>query len=156
MKKNVLLLCGVFLIVFIVLGFIPLRPSITIKNNTSERLYLSSSEGVHDIEPDPEEVERIMKVRPEVIEAGGTIQITPSFIFLMKNNIEFDVGWLTGGRYAYKATGGGGQNFIFSSATGTCSISLVIWEGYNNYSMENKKKDFCIKKISPLKDRYQQ
>ncbi|ECE6154975.1 hypothetical protein DPK65_22855 [Salmonella enterica subsp. enterica] len=154
MKKKIMLLYGVSLIALAVIWFAPFRPFIIIHNDTGKKLYIHSGERGHGVEPEPEEVEKIIRSKPDVIEPGEAIKLTSSFGFLISDGFEFNVGWLIGGGHAYNATGGGGQDFLFSSTIGTCSVSLIILDGYNNYLLKNEDGDFCLKKLYPFKYKY--
>lgn len=154
MKKKILLLYGVSLIALAVIWLAPFRPLITIHNDTGKQLYILSGESERGVEPEPEEVEKIIRSKPDVIEPGGVLRLTPSFGSLIKDGFEFNIGWLIGGKHAYNATGSGGQNFILSSTTGTCSVSLIIQDGYNNYLLKDEEGDFCLKKLFPFQYKY--
>ncbi len=153
-EEKKLVLYGISLVVLAVIGLIPFRPFITIHNDTGEQLYILASESKHGVEPEPEEVEKLMRRKPDIIEPGGVLRLTPSFGSLIKDGFDFNIGWLIGGKHSYKATGSGGQNFLFSSTTGTCSASLIIQAGHNNYLLRNEEGGFCLKKLSPFKYKY--
>lgn len=154
MKKNMILMFIFLLIVLCVIRIIPLRPVVVIQNETNASLYLQADESVFGIEPTPEEVDKIMKARPDIIVPGGEIKLTTSFFSIMSEGYEFNVGWLIGGRYSYNATGGGGQNFLLSSKTGVCSAKLIIKPGHNNFEIINEVGGICLKKLSPIKEKY--
>lgn len=150
MKKFVIFLSLCIFIIMFAAVFLPFRPTITVKNESSERLYLHFDEIKHDVEPTPEEVDRIVKSKSDIVEPGATFKLTTSFSSLMISGIELNIGWLTGGEYSYNAIGGGGQNFIITSKQGECSFSLTVRDGYNNYVLNSQKGRFCTMKLSPL------
>lgn len=57
-------------LIFIIAHFIPIRPVVTIINNTGELLYIYAGESIYGVEPDPEEVTEIVKSRPEILAPG--------------------------------------------------------------------------------------
>lgn len=150
MKKFVIFLSFCFFIIFAVV-FLSLRPTITVINESKDRLYLHFDEVKHDVEPTPEEVNRIVKLKPNIIEPGAKFKLTISLTSLMKSGVELNIGWLSGSRYSYNANGGGGQSFTITSQEGECSFSLTIRDGYNNYLLDGQEKKFCITKLLPIK-----
>lgn len=102
----------------------------------------------------PEEVDKIIKARPDIIAPGQQLRLTTSFFSIISEGYDLNIGWLIGGRYSYNATGGGGQNFTFSKKTGGCLTRLTINPGYNNSELINEAGGICLKKISPLKEMY--
>lgn len=132
--------------------FIPLRPVIFVQNATNERVYLSADEVVYGVEPTPEEVDKMMKTKPDIIEAGESIKLTTSFLSVINDGYSLDIGWQTGGRPSYNATGGGGQSFLFSSEFGQCSVKLIIKPGYHHYEVSEKKDGICLAKLQMIKD----
>ncbi|KLF60501.1 hypothetical protein YA38_23605 [Klebsiella aerogenes] len=146
MKKN-RFLYGVLLIVLAIMGVVISRPYVIVRNATAGKIYILSDENVIGIEPEPEEVEIIMKRKPEVIEPGGIIRLTPSFKYLWRKNLMLNIGWAVGGRYAYNSSGSGGINVILSNTKGSCSLHLIIRQGYNNYVMQSEDGIFCLKKL---------
>lgn len=151
MKKIAILIFIFLLIAVVVVCLIPVRPVVIVQNATKERVYLSAYESVYGIELTPEEVDKIMRGHPDVIEPGKTLKITASFTSLMTDGSEFNIGWSTGGRFEYNATGGGGKNFQLSSKSGMCSVKLIIHSGYNYFEIDNRAKGLCLKKISLIK-----
>lgn len=151
MKKCVIFLSFLFFIIFFAAVFLPLRPTITVINETKDRLYLHFDEVKHNVEPTPEEVNRIVKSKPDVVEPGAKFNLTISLTSLMKSGVEFNIGWLSASRYSYNAIGSGGQNFTITSQQGECSFSLTIRDGYNNYLLDGQEKKFCITKLLPIK-----
>lgn len=53
--------------------FIHLRPVINLKNSTSKTLYVYAGESIYGVEPEPDEVDRIVRAKPEVIAPGKTL-----------------------------------------------------------------------------------
>ncbi|USR60785.1 hypothetical protein NFJ01_21570 [Lelliottia amnigena] len=154
MKKTLILMFIFVLSFFCVVRFIPLRPAVIIQNKTNENLYLQTDESKFGIEPTPEEVDKIIKTRPDIIVPGGEVRLTTSFFSIISEGYEINIGWLIGGRYSYNATGGGGQNFLLSSKTGVCSAKLTIKPGHNNFEIINEVGGICLKKLSPIKEKY--
>lgn len=153
--KKISILMFIFLLIFLsVISIIPLRPVVIIQNDTNEILFLQADESLFGIEPEPEEVDKIMKSYPDTIVPGGEVKLTTSLFSVILEGYEFNVGWLIGGRYAYNSTGGGGQNFLLSSKTGVCSAQLTIKPGHNNFKIINEVGGICIKKLSPIKEKY--
>ncbi|MCK1970528.1 hypothetical protein ACP26F_16435 [Franconibacter pulveris 1160] len=153
--KKILILMFISLLIFLgVVRIIPLKPVVIIQNDTNENLYLQADESLFGIEPAPEEVDKIMKARPDIIVPGGELKLTTSFFSVISEGYELNVGWLIGGRYAYNSTGGGGQNFLLSSKTGVCSAQLTIKPGHNNFEIINEVGGVCLKKLSPIKEKY--
>lgn len=132
----------------------PIRPFVTITNNTNKPLFIYAGESIYGVDPEPEEVERIVRSKPEIIAPGEKSKFTASFISLIRSDAALDIGWRIGGRYAYNSTGGGGQNFILSSTAGACSVSIKINNGFNNEVLENVPGDLCFKKIKAFKYKY--
>lgn len=155
MKKMTLLYIAFFLgLSVMVAHVIPIRPVVTITNNTNESLFVYAGESVYGVEPEPDEVERIVRSQPEVIAPGKKFELTASFISLIRNDATIDIGWRIGGQYEYNSTGGGGQNFLLSSTEGACSVSIEIQSGFNNNTLENAPYDLCLKKIKPFQYQY--
>lgn len=149
-SKILLILCLSILLLSVLIGFVPIRPFVIIKNDTDKQIYLYSSEGVHGLEPTPDEVEKIIRQKPNIIEPGETIKLTLSFMSLIKENIEFNIGWRIGGQYEYNSAGSGGQVFILSPSTGVCSILITVRDGLYNYALNKDPGRFCYKRIMPL------
>ena len=155
-KKKKLLGYIVFfsgLLVLIVHAF-PIRPFVTITNNTNKPLFIYAGESIYDVDPEPEEIERIVRSKPKIIAPGQISQFTASFISLIRKDAAIDIGWRIGGQYEYNSTGGGGQNFILSSTAGACSVSIKVNDGFNNEVLENASGDLCFKKIKAFKYKY--
>ncbi|PVZ79398.1 hypothetical protein C9426_33745 [Serratia sp. S1B] len=150
-SKKLLMLFLSMLLLSVLIGFIPTRPFVIVKNDTDKQMYLYSSEGVHGLEPTPDEVRKIIRQKPNIIEPGETIKLTLSFMSLIKENAEFNIGWRIGGQYEYNSMGGGSQAFILSSLIGGCSILLTVHDGVHNYTLRNEPDKFCYKKITPLR-----
>ena len=140
-----------FLIVFCAFLLIPLRPVIFVQNATSERVYIRADELIYGVEPDPEEVEKIIKAKPDIVEAGENIKLTASFFPIIKDGYVFNIGWLTGGRRSFSANGSGGQSFLFSPKVGVCSAKLIIKPGYHNFEVSDKKEGICLAKLQMIK-----
>lgn len=154
MKKTLILMFIFLLIFFCAVSLTPLRPTVIVQNKTNANLYLQADESVFGIEPTPEEVDKIMKASPGVIVPGGEMRLTTSFSSIISEGYEFNIGWLIGGRYSYNATGGGGQNFLLSSKTGVCSVTLTVKPGYNNVEIINEVGGICLKKLFLIKEKY--
>lgn len=154
MKKFLIFLFSFFLISLFVVRIIPLKPVVIIQNKTNATLFLQAGESVFGIEPTPEEVDKIMKIRPDAIVPGGEVKLTTSFSSILSEGYEYNVGWLVGGRYSYNATGGGGQNFVLTSKKGVCLTKLIIKPGHNNFEVINEAGGMCLKKLSPIKEKY--
>ncbi|WP_146114210.1 hypothetical protein [Pantoea coffeiphila] len=151
MKKMLFFLSFCFFILILSVVFLSLRPTVTVINYSKNRLYLHFDEVKYDVEPNPEQVDRIVKSNPDIVEPGERVKLTISLTSVMKNAVEFNIGWLAGGRYSYNATGGGGQNFTITSKQGECSFYLSVFDGYNNYLLEGRKRKFCIARLLPNK-----
>lgn len=156
MKKKMVLVIVVFFLGLLVLvsHVIPIRPVVTIINYTNKSLYIYAGESVYNVEPDPEEVEKIVKSKPEVIAPGGKIEFKSSFISLFIKDAAIDISWRIDGQHEYNSTGGGGQNFILTSLEGVCSVVIKIQNGLNNDTLENGSGDLCLKKIKAFKYEY--
>lgn len=154
-KKIILLFSCVFLGVILMTVFLlPVRPVVIIKNNTRESLYIFAGESILGVEPEPDEVETIVKSKPEVLLPGKKLKLTASFTSLIKKDATIDIGWRMGGPYEYNSTGGGGQNFLLSSTEGACSVSIEIQEGSDTNTLKNAPGDFCFKKIKSFHYKY--
>jgi len=156
MKKKIVLGYIVFFLGLLVLiaHFLPIRPFVTITNNTNKPLFIYAGESIYDVDPEPEEVERIVRSKPEVLAPGEKNKFTASFISLIRKDAAIDIGWRIGGQYEYNSTGGGGRNFILSSTAGACSVSIKINDGFNNEILESAPGDLCFKKIKAFKYKY--
>ena len=127
---------------------------IILKNNTNKNLYIYAGESVYGVEPEPDEIERIVKSQPEVIAPGKKFELTASFTSLIRNDATIDIGWRIGGQYEYNSTGGGGQNFLLSSTEGVCAVSIEVQSGFNNNTLKNAPDDLCLKKIQSFQYQY--
>ncbi|WP_223824763.1 hypothetical protein [Enterobacter bugandensis] len=156
MKSKMALFIIICFLGFLVLisHVIPIRPSVTIINYTNKSLYIYAGESIYNVDPEPDEVEKIVKAKPEVIAPGGKGEFKASFISLFRKDAAIDIGWRIGGQYEYNSTGGGGQNFILSSKEGACSLSIKIQNGFNNDTLENAPGNMCFKKIKAFKYEY--
>lgn len=145
-----------FLCLFVIaaLSLNRFRPSVIITNETGESVYVFASEGLHNIEPSPEEMKKIMRTAPEVVEPGGRLKITPSLWTAITPVDELNVGWLIGGRYSYHSIGGGQQRFSLSSDKGICSMTLRVMKGRNHFLLDNNQNGVCFKKLTPLTIEY--
>ncbi|MCL5502009.1 hypothetical protein M5Y49_25455 [Escherichia coli] len=146
-KKSILTFTFLF-VASLVFYFIPIRPVVIVQNTTKERLYLHSAESVYGIEPTPEEVNKIMRAHPEIIEPGEEIRIKSSFSSIIMDDYELSIGWSTGGRFEYNSNGGGGLGFNLSSKSNVCSAKLIIQPGYNHFEVIDQAQGICFKKLS--------
>lgn len=156
-KKNYLyfaffLACCSLLIIFVYIS--PIRPVVTIKNSTSKYVYIYSGESIYGIEPEPEEVERIVKSKPELLAPGKEIKLIASFSTLIKNDATIDIEWRVGGQYEYNSTGGGVQNYFLSSMEGGCFASIDIQDGFNNAVFSDYPGWLCLKKLKRFRYKY--
>jgi hypothetical protein len=156
MKKKKVLGYIVFFsgLLVLIAHIFPIRPFVTITNNTNKPLFIYAGESIYDADPEPEEVERIVRSKPEILAPGEKGKFSSSFISLIRKDAAIDIGWRVGGQYEYNSTGGGGQNFILSSTAGVCSVSIEINDGFNNEVLENAPGDLCFKKIKAFKYKY--
>lgn len=150
MIKFFLLFVFAVIAVCLIINCVPLRPVVIVENNTGERIYIYAREGVYGVEPEPDEVDEIVKSKPVIIDAGKVLKIKFSFLSLIRHNVTLDVGWLAQNQYAYNATGGGGQNFVFSAEGGVCATTIIVRKGYNNIALKNNTDSLCLKKIIPF------
>ncbi|EIW8844672.1 TPA: hypothetical protein RRI29_004936, partial [Klebsiella pneumoniae] len=102
-------------VLVLVAHFIPIRPVVVIINNTNETIFVYAGESIYNVEPEPDEVARIVRSKPEIIAPGKRVKIKASFTSLIRKDAALDIGWRVGGQYEYNAAGSGGQNFILSS-----------------------------------------
>lgn len=154
MKKKSILTFTFLLIAIVVVYLIPVRPVVIIQNTTKERVYLHTTESVYGIEPTPEEVDKIMKARPDIIEPGEEVKIKSSFSSIIMDDYELNIGWSTGGQFEYNANGGGGLGFHLSSKSNICSAKLIIQPGYSHFKMVNQAQGICLKKLTVIKDNH--
>lgn len=150
-EKKAILTFIFLLIAIVVLFFIPVRPVVIVQNTTKERVYLYINESVYGIEPTPEEVDEIIRDRPDIIESGEEVRIKSSFSSIIMDNYELSIGWSTGGRFEYNSNGGGGVGFRLSSKSNICSAKLIIQPGYNHFKMVDQDQGICLKKLSFIK-----
>lgn len=54
----------------------PIRPFVTITNNTNKSLFIYAGESIYNVDPEPEEVERIVRSKPEIIAPGEQDEFT--------------------------------------------------------------------------------
>ena len=109
-----LFLGGVFLIAHV----IPIRPVVTIINNTSKPLFVYAGESVYDVDPEPDEVEQIVRSKPDIIASGKKIAFTASFMSLIRKDAAIDIGWRIGGQYEYNSNGGAVRILFFPQCMG--------------------------------------
>ncbi|MGC0958505.1 hypothetical protein WKH22_11490 [Pantoea agglomerans] len=150
MKKLAVLTFIFLFIATVVIYLIPVRPAVIVQNATKERVYFRAGESINSVEPSPEEVDKVMRKHPDVIEPGETLKITSSFSAIILEGYELNVGWSTGGQFEYNSTGSGGQNFHISSKSGFCSAVLTISPGYNDFELNDKVDGICLKKLQDI------
>lgn len=150
MKKLAVLTFIFLFIATVVIYLIPVRPAVIVQNATKERVYFRAGEIINGVEPSPEEVDKVMRKHPDVIEPGETLKITSSFSAIILEGYELNVGWSTGGQFEYNSTGSGGQNFHISSKSGFCSAVLTISPGYNDFELNDKVDGICLKKLQDI------
>lgn len=150
MKKLAVLTFIFLFIATVVIYLIPVRPAVIVQNATKERVYFRAGESINGVEPSPEEVDKVMRKHPDVIEPGETLKITSSFSAIILEGYELNVGWSTGGQFEYNSTGSGGQNFHISSKSGFCSAVLTISLGYNDFELNDKVDGICLKKLQDI------
>ncbi|WP_192033301.1 hypothetical protein IFU02_010195 [Pantoea agglomerans] len=150
MKKLAVLTFIFLFIATVVIYLIPVRPAVIVQNATKERVYFRAGESINGVEPSPEEVDKVMRKHPDVIEPGETLKITSSFSAIILEGYELNVGWSTGGQFEYNSTGSGGQNFHISSKSGFCSAVLIISPGYNDFELNDKVDGICLKKLQDI------
>lgn len=156
MKKKLILGCIILFsgLLVLVVHVFPIRPFVTITNNTNKHLFIYAGESIYDVDPEPEEVERIVRSKPKIIAPGEKSEFTASFISLIRRDAVIDIGWRIGGQYEYNSVGGGGRNFILSSTAGACSVSIKINDGFNNDILEKAPGYLCFKKIKAFNYKY--
>lgn len=150
MKKLAVLTFIFLFIATVVIYLIPVRPAVIVQNATKERVYFRAGESINGVEPSPEEVDKVMRKHPDVIEPGETLKIISSFSAIILEGYELNVGWSTGGQFEYNSTGSGGQNFHISSKSGFCSAVLTISPGYNDFELNDKVDGICLKKLQEI------
>ncbi|HBR2030419.1 hypothetical protein N5I82_17120 [Klebsiella quasipneumoniae] len=139
---------------FIVVQFIPIRPVVVVINNTNETIFVYAGESIYNVEPEPDEVARIVRSKPEIIAPGKRVKIKVSFISLFRKDAALDIGWRIGGQYEYNAAGGGGQNFILSTKEGVCYASIYIKDDFVKGMIKNSPGNKCFKKIKAFNYKY--
>ncbi|WP_312995924.1 hypothetical protein [Leclercia sp.] len=99
MKKKIILGYIVFFsgLLVLIVHIFPIRPFVIITNNTNKSLFIYAGESIYDVDPEPEEVERIVKSKPKVIAPGEKSEFTASFISLIRRDAAIDIGWRVGG-----------------------------------------------------------
>lgn len=150
MKKSLLVLSLIIAALFTLFYLIDLlKPTALIHNNTTHNIYIYFGESTYGVDPSVEEVDKIMKRRPDELMPGEKITLTPSLKRLFSNNSEVDIGWYIGGRYAYNSISTSGQSFRLFRQKGSCSISIHI----NNDKVLLKRSDkgICYQKLLPFK-----
>lgn len=128
------------------------KPSILISNSTKHNIYLYSGESIYGVEPNEEEVEEIMNETPQIINPNELKRISPSIFGMMKNNTRIDIGWSVGNRKSYYSISSGGQPFTLSSDGRSCKALITIYE--KTSTLEEIKRGFCYKRITPFRDTY--
>lgn len=101
---------------------IPIRPVIVIENNTNESMFVYAGESIYNIEPAPDEVEEIIRSKPEIIAPGKKMKFTSSFISLMRKDAAIDIGWRVGGKYGYNSNGGGAEFYSLLNGRSMCRV----------------------------------
>ncbi|WP_404680172.1 hypothetical protein [Raoultella terrigena] len=155
LKRKIAMVCIALFagLLMVVAHVIPVRPVVTIVNNTKEYIFVYAGESIYDVEPEPDEVDKIVRSKPEIISPGKKIDVTVSLLSLIRRGAAIDIGWRLGGPYDYNSIGGGGRNFILSSSEGVCSVSIKI-QGVLDNTLENTSGGLCLKKIKPFKYKY--
>jgi hypothetical protein len=128
------------------------KPSIFISNSTKHNIYLYSGESIYGVEPNEEEVEEIMNETPQIIKPNELKRISSSIFGMMKNNTRIDIGWSVGNRQSYYSISSGGQPFTLSSDGRSCKALITIYE--KTSVLEEIKRGFCYKRITPFRDTY--
>ena len=155
--KKIKTLTGIALfiaVLVLVAHFIPIRPVVVIINNTNETIFVYAGESIYNIEPEPDEVARIVRSKPEIIAPGKRVKIKASFTSLIRKDAALDIGWRVGGQYEYNAAGSGGQNFILSSKEGVCYASIYIKDDFFKGAIKNGSSNKCLKKIRAFNYKY--
>ncbi|HDK9818598.1 TPA: hypothetical protein PVT08_004922, partial [Klebsiella pneumoniae] len=111
-------------------------------------------ESIYNVEPEPDEVARIVRSKPEIIAPGKRVKIKASFTSLIRKDAALDIGWRVGGQYEYNAVGSGGQNFILSSKEGVCYASIYIKDDLFKGAIKNGSSNKCFKKIKAFNYKY--
>ena len=132
-------------VLVLVAHFIPIRPVVVIINNTNETIFVYAGESIYNVEPEPDEVARIVRSKPEIIAPGKRVKIKDAAL---------DIGWRVGGQYEYNAAGSGGQNFILSSKEGVCYASIYIKDDFFKGAIKNGSSNKCLKKIRAFNYKY--
>ncbi|MGP9417469.1 hypothetical protein HX889_35690 [Pseudomonas reactans] len=146
MRKPILvstLIVALFFTSFYIISL--LKPKILIHNNTSHNIYIYFGESTYDVDPSAEEVDKIIKRRPNELMPGQKIMLKPSLKRLLANDSEVGVGWYIGGQYEYNSISTSGQLFKLSKQEGNCSISIIIKSDTAILKKENKT--ICYQKL---------
>ena len=155
MKKTNLFFIAIIGLTTIIVTLIDVvKPSILISNSTKHNIYLYSGESIYGVEPNEEEVEEIMNETPQIIKPNEFKRVSPSIFWMMKNNTRIDIGWSVGNRQSYYSISGGGQPFTLSSDGRSCKVLITIYE--KTSTLEEIKRGFCYKRITPFRDTYGQ
>ena len=80
-------------VLVLVAHFIPIRPVVVIINNTKETIFVYAGESIYNVEPEPVEVARIVRSKPEIIAPGKSVKIKASFTSLIRKDAALDIGW---------------------------------------------------------------
>lgn len=155
MKKTNLFFIAIIGLTTIIVTLIDVvKPSILISNSTKHNIYLYSGESIYGVEPNEEEVEEIMNETPQIIKPNELKRVSPSIFGMMKNNTRIDIGWSVGNRQSYYSISSGGQPFTLSSDGRSCKVLITIYE--KTSTLEEIKRGFCYKRITPFRDTYGQ
>ena len=73
-------------VLVLVAHFIPIRPVVVIINNTNETIFVYAGESIYNVEPEPDEVARIVRSKPEIIAPGKRVKIKASFTSLIRKD----------------------------------------------------------------------
>lgn len=122
-----------------------LKPKISIHNNTSHNIYIYFGESTYGVDPSIEEIDKIIKRRPDELMPGQKIMLKPSLKRLLANDSEVGIGWYIGGQYEYNSISTSGQLFKLSKQEGNCSISIIIKSDKAILKKENKT--ICYQKL---------
>ncbi|MFS7711023.1 hypothetical protein ACJ8BA_26765, partial [Klebsiella pneumoniae] len=70
----------------LVARFIPIRPVVVIINNTNETIFVYAGESIYNVKPEPDEVARIVRSKPEIIAPGKRVKIKASFTSMIRKD----------------------------------------------------------------------
>lgn len=129
-----------------------LKPKISIHNNTSHNIYIYFGESTYGVDPSVEEVDKIIKRRPNELMPGQKKMLKPSLKRLLANDSEVGIGWYIGGQYEYNLISTSGQLFKLSKQEGNCSISIHI--NNDKTLLKQSDKGICYQKLLPFKQVY--